>query len=97
MSDPETNPRNQLLLRNATEIEAIRHAFYYYGYEGGYEPGSFTTKLMDAIAHADLSNRAKLWAAFPELVSAMAKIMDQPNAEAELRRRLNLLEYGPSN
>lgn len=96
MTDAPT-PQASLQLKNADAIEAIRHAFHYYGYEGGYEPGSFTTKLMSAIAHADTPNRAKLWRAFPDLVGVMVMIMEQPNAEEHLRRELQRLEHGPSN
>lgn len=48
-----------------------RHVLWHYGIEGGYQPGSFTQRLMQAIDAADVVNTARLRAAFPELVDAM--------------------------
>ncbi|MFJ3812229.1 hypothetical protein ACIPWE_38440 [Streptomyces sp. NPDC090073] len=51
--------------------ETARHVLWLYGAEGGYQPGTFTQRLMAAIEAADVINTARLRAAFPELVDAI--------------------------
>jgi hypothetical protein len=51
--------------------ETARHVLWHYGADGGYQPGSFTQKLMAAIDAADVVHRARLRVVYPELVDAM--------------------------
>lgn len=48
------------------ERHAARQLLGHYGYPGGYTPGGFVAKLIDAMGHADQSNLEKLLRAFPE-------------------------------
>lgn len=54
------------------EQEAARHVLWYVGDKRGWEPGSFTSKLLDAWARADRENDARLRGAFPALGIAVA-------------------------
>lgn len=54
--------------------ETAANVLYHFG-QGGYEAGSFTTKLMSAIGHADMHNLDQLALGFPELVAAMRLAM----------------------
>ena len=71
----------QLLTKIRTED--AQHVLWFYERKG-YEPGSFTQKLLEVIALADPGNRAKLSLAFPGEVSAM-------RLATELSRGLELL------
>ena len=51
--------------------ETARHVLWHYGANGGYQPGSFTQRLMEAIAAADVVHTARLRVMYPELVDAM--------------------------
>ncbi|MEU6552048.1 hypothetical protein ABZ915_17455 [Streptomyces sp. NPDC046915] len=51
--------------------ETARHVLWHYGAEGGYQPGSFTQRLMEAVAAADVVHTARLRVVYPELVDAM--------------------------
>ncbi|MER7151218.1 hypothetical protein [Streptomyces lydicus] len=51
--------------------ETARHGLWHYGAEGGFQPGTFTQRLMAAIDTADVVNTARLRVAYPELVDAM--------------------------
>jgi hypothetical protein len=46
--------------------ETIRHLLWHFvGVAGGYQPGAFTTHLIDAISVADRANTAKLIMVYP--------------------------------
>jgi hypothetical protein len=51
--------------------EVCRHVLWFYGAEGGVQPGSFTESLMKTIKLADGWNKAKLVHGFPEYVAAL--------------------------
>lgn len=51
--------------------ETARHVLWLYGADGGYTPGSFTQRLMGAIAAADRINSELLRTIYPALVAAM--------------------------
>ncbi|AEQ21004.1 hypothetical protein E3_0905 [Rhodococcus phage E3] len=59
-------------------------AFYRSG--EGYDGGTFTNKLLSAIASADVHNRAKLRGAYPELVEAMQAAATSPWGIDEIRK-----------
>lgn len=45
--------------------EEARNVLHYFGHPQGWEPGSFTKKLLSAISNADMSNRARVALGFP--------------------------------
>lgn len=50
--------------------ETASNTLWVFGYRGT-EPGSFTRRLIDTIAHADRTNEARLAQAFPAEVAAV--------------------------
>lgn len=70
--------------------ETARHVLWHYGAEGGYQPGSFTQKLMVTIDVADVVNKARLHACYPELVDAMNLAANQEDGIRRLQRQLGL-------
>ncbi len=65
--------------------ETAANVLFFYG-QGGYEAGSFTTKLMSAIGSADMFNLDRLAIGFPELVMAMRLAMHQSDGIDILKR-----------
>lgn len=67
---------------------------WYFGAEGGLEPGGFTGSLMRAIARADSANARRLRRGFPGLVTAVKMCQEDPNGLVRLqdlvRRRKEL-------
>ncbi len=53
------------------EAKVARQCAWFFGHEGGEEPGSFVTSLLEAISHADAENRGLLALVFPAYVAAM--------------------------
>lgn len=51
--------------------EEARNVLHYFGHPQGWEAGSFTKKLLSAMANADMGNRHRLALGFPGLVGAM--------------------------
>ena len=51
--------------------QAARHILWTVGDPRGYRPGSFTEKLLETWAQADVRNKAKLSRAFPSLGDAL--------------------------
>ncbi|MFE4867652.1 hypothetical protein [Streptomyces sp. NPDC056682] len=51
--------------------ETARHVLWHYGHDGGWQPGSFTQRLMAAFDAADIDNAGILATAYPELGAAM--------------------------
>lgn len=47
------------------ELHTARDVLGYYGLEGGYAPGGFTTKLIQLLEIADPQNTRRLLDAFP--------------------------------
>lgn len=66
--------------------ETACHVLWHYGVEGGYQPGSFTQRLMQAVDAADVVNTARLRAAYPELVDAMSLAGSSVDGIAKLQR-----------
>ncbi|WP_405695212.1 hypothetical protein OHA99_09270 [Streptomyces coelicoflavus] len=64
--------------------ETARHVLFHYGRDGGYRPGSFTLKLMEAIDAADIVHTARLHTAYPELVDAMTLAANERDGIARL-------------
>lgn len=64
--------------------ETARHVLFHYGRPGGYRPGSFTRKLMEAIDAADIVHTARLHTAYPELVDAMTLAANERDGIARL-------------
>lgn len=55
----------------AARQEVARHVLWHNGDHRGQEPGSFTRKLLEAWARADLENAHRLATAFPLLGEAV--------------------------
>lgn len=51
--------------------EAARHVLWHNGDHRGQQPGSFTEKILDAWARADMENAHRLAVAFPLLGEAV--------------------------
>ncbi|MFI1287426.1 hypothetical protein ACH4VM_02760 [Streptomyces sp. NPDC020792] len=66
------------------DSETARHVLWHYGRPGGFRPGSFTQKLMEAIDAADVIHTARLRAAYPELVDAMNAAANDADGTARL-------------
>lgn len=66
--------------------EDANHVLAFYRSGEGYNGGTFTNKLLGAIASADVHNRAKLRGAYPELVEAMNAAATSPWGLDEIRR-----------
>lgn len=70
--------------------ETARHVLWHYGADGGYQPGSFTQKLMQAIDAADVIHKARLRAAYPELVDAMNQAANREDGIRHLQAGLGI-------
>lgn len=70
--------------------ETARHVLWHYGADGGYQPGSFTQKLMAAIDAADVVNKVRLRAAYPDLVDAMGLAANREDGIRTLQQQLGL-------
>lgn len=70
------------------EKQAAAHVLWYFAREG-YQPGSFTEKLLSALAHADHVNLAKLSLVYPELGEAYRLAAHREGGMDALRNRLN--------
>ncbi|MGE5501263.1 MAG: hypothetical protein ACM3W4_04990 [Ignavibacteriales bacterium] len=70
--------------------ETTRHVLWHYGADGGYQPGSFTQKLMIAIDAADVVNKARLRACYPELVDAMNLAANREDGIRQLQASLGV-------
>jgi hypothetical protein len=66
--------------------ETARHVLWHYGQTGGYQPGNFTTRLMETIDAADMVNVEILRSAYPELVTAMLAAKLDPAGIARLKK-----------
>lgn len=64
--------------------ETANHVLWHFG-RGGYQPGSFTQKLLELIAAADLDNKAKLAQIFPEYVHCVLAMEYDPNGVTQLQ------------
>ena len=70
--------------------ETARHVLWHYGADGGWQPGSFTQKLMQAIDAADVVHKARLRACYPELVDAMSQAANQEDGIRLLQQQLGV-------
>lgn len=66
--------------------ETARHVLWHYGQDGGHQPGSFTQRLMEAFAAADMVNTAKLANAYPDYAAAFIAANLDPDGIASLQR-----------
>ena len=70
----------------AIPVETARHVLWHYGQDGGWQPGSFTQKLMQAIDSADHVNTEILRTAYPALVAAMFMAGNDRNGIEQLKK-----------
>jgi hypothetical protein len=66
--------------------ETARHVLWHFGADGGWQPGSFTQRLLDAFAAADMENTAKLAGAYPDYAAAFMAAQLDPDGIANLQR-----------
>jgi hypothetical protein len=73
------------------EEKAIaRMVLGHFGAAGGYEPGGFTSLLLQAYGKADPSNRARLQAGFPVQARMMDACMNTENGVRDLQAGLGV-------
>ncbi|WP_282790841.1 hypothetical protein [Streptomyces sp. CC224B] len=66
--------------------ETARHVLWHFGQEGGHRPGSFTQRLMETFAAADMPNTAKLANAYPDYAAAFLAAQYDPDGITALQR-----------
>ncbi|MEU1497352.1 hypothetical protein [Streptomyces sp. NPDC005732] len=66
--------------------ETARHVLWRYDRAGGAQPGTFTQNLMAAIESADVTNRAIMRSAYPELSEALHLARYDEEGLAKLQR-----------
>lgn len=66
--------------------DVAAHVLFHYGRDGGYQAGSFTTALLNAMGTADPANLDRLAAGFPEYVAAVTAIHYDPDGVERLQR-----------
>lgn len=73
---------------NSTAIppETARHVLWHFGADGGWQPGSFTQRLMEAFAAADVTHTARLAIAYPDYAAAFTAAQYDPDGIANLQR-----------
>jgi hypothetical protein len=64
--------------------ETARHVLWTFACDGGYQPGSFTQKLLELLAAADVVNTARLAAAFPAEAEAVRMAKNDRDGIAKL-------------
>lgn len=69
----------------AIPAETANHVLFHFGY-GGYQAGSFTQPLIQAIAAADVVNQDKLATVYPDYVAAVHAYQYDPDGIANLQR-----------
>lgn len=65
--------------------DVAAHVLFHYGREGGYQAGSFTTALLNAMGTADPTNLDRLAAGFPGYVAAVTAIQYDPDGVERLQ------------
>lgn len=65
--------------------DVAAHVLFHYGRDGGYQAGSFTTNLLNAMGTADPGNLDRLATGFPEYVAAVTAIQYDPNGVQRLQ------------
>lgn len=64
--------------------ETARHVLWVFACEGGYQPGSFTQKLLELLACADPVNAFKLAMTFPAEAEAVRMAKNDKDGIAKL-------------
>lgn len=59
--------------------ESARHVLWHFGQDGGWQPGSFTQRLMDAFAAADMTHTARLAKVYPDYAAAFLAAQYDPD------------------
>lgn len=72
--------------------ETARHVLWFYGQDGGIQPGTFTEHLITTVDSADMDNTALLANAYPSLVAAVIAAKLDPNGIAALQRIAGVVE-----
>ncbi|MFD6551290.1 hypothetical protein [Streptomyces sp. NPDC058398] len=64
--------------------ETARHVLWTFACAGGYQPGSFTLKLLELLASADPANTRRLATAFPAEAEAVRMAKNDQDGIAKL-------------
>lgn len=59
--------------------ETARHVLWHFGADSGWRPGSFTQRLMDALAAADMTHTARLANVYPDYAAAFLAAQYDPD------------------
>lgn len=72
------------------EQDAVLAVLDYFGHPAGRQAGGFVTSLLETMGRADLGNRAKLVAAFPEWGIPFVIAKDEVGGTARLAARFEV-------
>jgi hypothetical protein len=70
------------------EEEVARYVLGYFGADGGWEAGGFTSLIMRAYQKADPGNKARLRLGFPELTACMDTVLNSQGGIKQLQDKL---------
>ena len=70
----------------AISAEDARHVLHHYGHPDGWQPGTFTERLISAAVYADAANLNRLGAGFPGIAAAVKLMQYDPQGVDTLRR-----------
>lgn len=75
---------------NEEQKNLARMVLGYFGAAGGYEPGGFTSLILQACQKADPQNRHRLSLGFPEHVAMMDACVNTESGVADLQKALGV-------
>lgn len=70
------------------EVTATRAVLYFYGHPKGWEAGGFTMSLIELWCKADLTNKARIRLAFPEVAGALETVNSELGGLEKLAERV---------
>lgn len=70
----------------AERREIANHVLNFFRGGEGYPPGSFVSDLLTALSHADLENKARLAAGYPDYVEFFRLAQEKPGGLEEVRQ-----------
>lgn len=65
--------------------EVARHVLWQFDADGGWQPGSFTQHLMNALCAADVVNFHQIQAAYPDYGAAVTLAKNDPQGITHLQ------------
>ena len=77
------------------ELNVARQLLFHYGRPGGYAPGDFHFRLIQAFEKADMKNTQRLFEAFPEFRRPVKVLKEYGSSQLlEVVRRSHKHHYG---